>query len=217
MGLLELSRRSVWSRYFLALGGLGLSTALLWGLPPYLDLTLTNLVMIYLLLVVIAASGWAGGRLSWCRCSASPPWLIFVSLYFSFAVQNTEYAIDLAVMFTVSILISELTGRIRHQAQMARLQERQTAVLYEMSRTLPAILSLQDLLQTVLAQVATIFASRVSVLMPDPGGNCSSGPGSRLKMNMAGKSWWGGGFFVTAIWPDWGPKPCPRPGDFTCP
>jgi two-component system, OmpR family, sensor histidine kinase KdpD len=169
--LLEVTRRSRWSRYVVALGGLGLSTALLWELHPYLNLTLTNLVMIYLLLVVIAASGLGRGpSILVSLLSVATLAYFFVPPYFSFRVKNTEYAIDLAVMFTVSILIGELTGRIRYQAQMARMQERQTAVLYEMSRTLPAIHSLQDLLQTVLAQVATIFGSRVSVLMPDPGG-----------------------------------------------
>jgi two-component system, OmpR family, sensor histidine kinase KdpD len=170
-GFLELTRRFGWPRYVVALGGLGLGTALLWALHPYLDLTLTNLVMIYLLLVVIAASRLGRGpSILVSLLSVASLAYFFMPPYFSLWVQNTEYAIDLAVMFTVSILIGELTARIRHQAQMARLQERQTAVLYEMSRTLPAIHSLQDLLQTVLAQVATIFGSRVSVLMPDPGG-----------------------------------------------
>ena len=168
---MELTRRSGWSRYALALGGLGLSTALLWELHPYLDLTLTNLVMIYLLLVVIAASGLGRGpSILVSLLSVAILAYFFVPPYLSFGVKNTEYAIDLAVMFAVSILIGELTGRIRHQANMARLQERQTAVLYEMSRTLPAIHSLQDLLQTVLAQVATIFSSQVSLLVGDPGG-----------------------------------------------
>ena len=170
-GFLELTRRSGWSRYALALGGLGLSTALLWELHPYLDLTLTNLVMIYLLLVVIAASGLGRGpSILVSLLSVAILAYFFVPPYLSFGVKNTEYAIDLAVMFAVTILIGELTGRIRHQANMARLQERQTAVLYEMSRTLPAIHSLQDLLQTVLAQVATIFSSQVSLLVGDPGG-----------------------------------------------
>ena len=170
-GLLEVTRRSGWSRYVAALVGVGLSTALIWGLSSYLDLTLTNLVMIYLLLVVIAASGLGRGpSILVSLLSVAILAYFFVPPYFSFGVKNTEYAIDLAVMFTVSILIGELTGRIRHQANMARLQERQTAVLYEMSRTLPAIHSLQDLLQTVLAQVATIFSSRVSLLVGDPGG-----------------------------------------------
>ena len=137
--------------------------------------------------------------------------------YFSFGVQNTEYAIDLAVMFTVSILIGELTGRIRYQAQMARLQERQTAVLYEMSRTLPAIHSLQDLLQTVLAQVATIFGSRVSVLLPGPGEELHLRAGEPFDDEYGREKLVGRWVFATGIWPGWEPRPFPRPRDFTCP
>lgn len=169
--VMEVVRRSPWSRYFLALGGLGLGTALVRLLFPYLNLTLTNLVMIYLLMVVITASLLGRGpSLLVSLLSVAALAYFFLPPYFSFAVANTEHAINLGVMLAVSILIGELTGRIRHQAQMARRQERQTAMLYEMSRTLPAILSLEDLLETVLAQVAAIFDSRVSVLMPDRGG-----------------------------------------------
>lgn len=172
--VMEVVRRSPWTGYFLALGGLGLGTALVRLLFPYLDLTLTNLVMIYLLMVVITASRLGRGpSLLVSLLSVAALAYFFLPPYFSFAVANTEHAINLAVMLTVSILIGELTARIRHQAQMARRQERQTAMLYEMSRILPAILSLADLLETVLAQVAALFDSRVSVLMPDRGGELS--------------------------------------------
>ena len=165
---MEVAQRSPWYSYPWVLGGLLLCTAIAWALFSYL--TLTNLVMIYLLTVVsIASLLGRGPSILASLLSVAIMAYFFVPPYFSFAVQNTEYAITLTVMLAVSILISELTARIRHQAQLARQQERQTAVLYEMSQTLPASLSLQDMLQMVLAQVAKIFDSRVSLLMPDRG------------------------------------------------
>ena len=87
--------------------------------------------------------------------------------YYSFAVANTEYAITLVVMLLVSLLVSGLTTRVRHQARVSRQQERQTAALYEMSQNLTAINSLEELLEVAAEQIDQIFDSRVTILMPD--------------------------------------------------
>jgi two-component system sensor histidine kinase KdpD len=165
-GRLKTSRRSGWWNYLLALAVLLIYTFLAWLLVPYLSLS--NLMMMYLL-VVVAIASWLGRGPSILASLVSIAALayFFVPPYFSFAVLNTEYAITLAVMLGVSILVSELTGRIHRQANKAQQQERETAVLYEMSRTLPAMLSLQDMLQEAVNQISQMFASRVSVLMPD--------------------------------------------------
>jgi two-component system sensor histidine kinase KdpD len=166
-GRLETSRRSGWWNYLFALAGLLFCTCLAWVLFPYLPLT--NLMMLYLLTVVAIAS-WLGRGPSILASLVSIAALayFFVPPYFSFAVLNTEYALTLVVMLAVSILVSELTGRIHGQANKAQQQERETAVLYEMSRTLPAMLSLQDMLQEAVNQISKMFDSRVSVLMPNP-------------------------------------------------
>ena len=167
VGMFDPSRHSVWWRYFGALGGLGVCTALAWVLFPYLPLT--NLMMLYLLTVVAIASFLGRGpSIVASLLSIAALAFFFVPPYFSFAVLNTEYAVTLGVMLGVSMLISQLAGRIRYQADKARQQERQTAVLYEMSRTLPAMLSLDDMLNEAVMQIARMFDSRVSVLLADP-------------------------------------------------
>ena len=80
--------------------------------------------------------------------------------YYSFVVANTEYAITLVVMLLVSLLVSGLTTRVRHQAKVSRQQERQTAALYEMSQNLTAINSLEELLEVAAEQIDQIFDSR---------------------------------------------------------
>jgi two-component system sensor histidine kinase KdpD len=69
-------------------------------------------------------------------------------------------------MLLVSLLVSGLTARVRHQARVSREQERQTAALFEMSQNLTAITSLEELLRVAAAQISSIFDSRVAILMP---------------------------------------------------
>ena len=124
--------------------------------------------MIYLLTVVIISSFLARGPALFSSLfSVAAFAFFFVPEYYSFAVANTEYAITLVVMLLVSLLVSGLTTRVRHQARVSRQQERQTAALYEMSQNLTAINSLEELLEVAAEQIAQIFDSRVS--HPDAG------------------------------------------------
>jgi two-component system sensor histidine kinase KdpD len=69
-------------------------------------------------------------------------------------------------MLLVSLLVSGLTARIRHQARVSRQQERQTVALFEMSQNLTAMDSLGELLKVAAGQISRIFDCRVSLLMP---------------------------------------------------
>jgi two-component system sensor histidine kinase KdpD len=156
-------------QYLLATGGVGLCTGLAWMLFPYL--LPTNLAMIYLLTVVIISSFLARGPAFFSSfLSVAVFAFFFVPEYYSFAVANSEYAITLVVMLVVSTLVSALTTRVRHQARVARQQERQTAALYEMSQNLTAIDSLEKLLEVAAEQMSKIFDSQVTILMPDAAG-----------------------------------------------
>jgi two-component system, OmpR family, sensor histidine kinase KdpD len=159
------TRRRLWE-YLLAAAGVGLCTGLGFVLFPFL--ALTNLAMIFLLTVVIISSFLNRGPAIFSSLfSVAAFAFFFVPEYYSFAVANTEYAITLVVMLLVSILVSGLTTRVRHQARVSRQQERQTAALYEMSQNLSAIESLEELLEVAAEQISKIFDSRVTILMPD--------------------------------------------------
>ena len=159
------ARRWLWE-YLVAAGGVGLCTGLGFILFPYL--ALTNLAMIYLLTVVIISSFLAQGPAIFSSLfSVSAFAFFFVPEYYSFVVANTEYAITLIVMLLVSLLVSGLTTRIRHQARVSRQQERQTAALYEMSQNLTAINTLEELLEVAVEQISKIFDSKVTILMPN--------------------------------------------------
>jgi two-component system sensor histidine kinase KdpD len=161
--------RRLFREYLLAAGGVLLCTGLAWILFPYL--ALTNLAMIYLLTVVVISAFLTQGPAFFSSFfSVGVFAFFFVPEYFSFAIANTEFAITLIVMLLVSILVSGLTARVRHQARVSREQERQTAALYEISQNLTAINSLEELLQVAAEQISRTFKSQATILMPDAAG-----------------------------------------------
>ena len=157
--------RRLLKEYLLAVAGVGLCTGLGFSLFPHL--ALRNLAMIYLLTVVVLSSCLPPGPALFSSfLSVAVFAFFFVPEYYSFVVANGEYTMTLVVMLVVSTLVSGLTARIRHQVQVARRQERQTAALYEMSQNLTAINSLEELLQVAAEQISRTFDCRAGILMP---------------------------------------------------
>ena len=95
----------------------------------------------------------------------------FVSPHFSFAVTDLEYLVTFAVMLLVALVISTLTVRLRQQAEAARHRERRTAALYALSRELASTRDIDGLLQAAARHLHEVFASQVSLLLPDATGH----------------------------------------------
>ncbi len=168
-------RRSL-KEYLLAACGVSLCTALGFALFPHL--ALRNLAMIYLLTVVVISSFLPRGPALFSSFfSVATFAFFFVPRYYSFAIADTESAVTLLVMLLVSTMVSGLTTRIRHQARVARQQERQTAALYGMSQNLTASNSLEELLEVASEQISRIFNSRAAILLPDGDGKLAARAG----------------------------------------
>ncbi len=172
-------RRFLWE-YLIAVGGVGFCTVLAGLSFPYLGPS--NLIMLYLLTLVVMASTLGRGPSIFASVLSVPVFAyFFIPSYYSFKIEHPEYALTLLVMLVVSTLISGLTTRIRHQARVAREQERQTAALYEMSQNLTARPGLDELLRSAVAQLSRTFDARVAVLLPDPEGVLSLRAGEPIE------------------------------------
>src|SRR5512144_2938721 len=73
-------------------------------------------------------------------------------------------------MFLVSIVISRLTLRVRQQAEAARLRERRTAGLYNLSRDLVRERGADRLSGIAAKHIGEMFDCQVAVLLADDGG-----------------------------------------------
>ena len=127
-----------------------------------------NMVMIYLLVVVVAAL----------RLGQKPAILtaflgvlcfdfFFIPPHLTFAVADTQYIITFIALFAVSAIISSLVSKAREQAEAVRVREVQTNSLYHLSWDLAATADIETLLEAVLNNLGESLHARVAVLLPE--------------------------------------------------
>jgi len=137
----------------------------------YRRFDLSNIIMVYLLGVVVAATRFGRGPAilssilsvaAFDFCFVPPRWTLDVS--------DTQYLVTFAVMLVVSIVISTLTHRVREQAVSAQRRERRTAALLALTRELAATRGLEDILSAANRQIAEVFNGQAAILLPDSDG-----------------------------------------------
>jgi two-component system, OmpR family, sensor histidine kinase KdpD len=135
--------------------------------PAHLYLAPTNLVMVYLLAVVLAAA----------RLGRKPAILtaflsvmafdfFFVPPRFTFVVTDTEYFITFIALFTVGVVISTLVSQSRERAEAIREREVQTASLYYLSRDLAVSSDLVGIVDAMVRNIEESLGAHIVVLLP---------------------------------------------------
>ncbi len=128
---------------------------------------LPDVVMVYLFGVVVVSMRFGyGPSLLATVLSVVAFDFFFIPPYHSFAVSDLSHTVTFAVMFVVAVVISNLTKRIRDQADSARDRERRTASLYAVSREVGLAHSRDSLLEAAARHVREVFAAGVAVLLP---------------------------------------------------
>jgi two-component system sensor histidine kinase KdpD len=156
-----------WQRYLkgllLVLGATALSAFFKPLISP------TNLVMIYLLSVVIAAVRYGRGPSILVSILGVLAFdLFFVPPYYTFVVANAEYLLTFAGLLVVGLVISQLTAKASERAETARQRANETAALLNFSRDLSIAGDWQDITQAVIRNVEQTFQREVVVYLPDP-------------------------------------------------
>ncbi len=144
---------------------------------------LADQVMIYLLGVLVAASGLARApSLLAALASVAALDFFFVPPYMTFAIGDMRYGLTFVVMLIVGIMVSSRTVLIREQALTARDRERRTTSLYAMSREFAveedpsaiarhAVIHVRDLVE---CDAVVLVANAQGELEPIAGGGSSS-------------------------------------------
>jgi two-component system sensor histidine kinase KdpD len=157
---------SDWPAYRWGVASVAISTALAWLMFPYFELS--NLIMAYLLgVVVVAARLGRGPSILTAVMSVAAFDFFFVPPFYTFAVFDAQYLVTFAVMLLVALVISNLTVRIRRQADVARVRERRTAELYAMSRTFASVRGIEQVLRVAVQHISEVFACQVIILLPN--------------------------------------------------
>ena len=157
-----------WRRYLWSLVLVILAT----GVSALVDplIAPTNLVMIYLLAVVVAAVYLGSGPSIMASILGIMAFdYFFVPPNFTLAVSDTQYLLTFVGLLVVSIVISQLTVRVRDQAIAAQQREADTTALYALSRDLAAAGSLDVIIRTVVDNISQTFGRDVVILLPAQG------------------------------------------------
>jgi two-component system sensor histidine kinase KdpD len=91
----------------------------------------------------------------------------FLPPIYTFTIADPESVVALLFFLIVAIIASNLTARVRNQAVVARQRAKTTEDLYQFSRKLAAVGSLDDVLWAAAFQIASMLRVRVVLLLPE--------------------------------------------------
>lgn len=155
-------------RYLLSLALIAASTLL--SLTIRGNLEPTNLVMLYLTSVVVAAVFLGRGPSLLASILAVLSFDFFmIPPYYTFVVDDTQYIITFIALFVVSLVVSSLTARVREQAETAVQRETQTSALYNLGRELTSATDLQQVVAIIISQIEQAFEREVAIFLPENG------------------------------------------------
>lgn len=157
-------------RYLIAIGGVGLLTALLWLFRAIL--VPTNLVMLYVPLVATIAI--VSGR----RASVLASFLAFLAYNFTFVaplytliVERPQDLLELVILLIVALIIGTLVARARAQALASAEQAERMTTLYQVSQEISAALAIEEILpQITRSAMRMLYGERAVIrLMTEDG------------------------------------------------
>src|SRR5579883_1931930 len=132
---------------------------------------LADVVMVYLLGIILVSLRFGfGPSIVSAVVSVLLLDFFFVPPYLSFAVSDFQHVVTFAVMFVVAVVISNLTRRVRLQADAARYREQRTSSLYALSRELSATSATANLARAAAQHLHDMFDARVALMLEAGGG-----------------------------------------------
>lgn len=128
---------------------------------------LTEVIMVYLLGIVLVALRYGRGpALLTSTLSVAALNFLFVPPRYTFAVAEGRYLVTIIGMFVIGLVISNLTARVRWQADMALARERHSSALYSLTRALSRERDTAALARRAAVHVADFFGCQAMVLLP---------------------------------------------------
>jgi two-component system sensor histidine kinase KdpD len=142
--------------FVVALAGTALVTGLLLAFRG--DVSKTNVVLAYLLVVTAAAAtGGLGPGVTAAALGFLAFDFLFLPPYHTFIVDDEQDYLSLFVYLLVAVVVSLLVGTSERRRMRAERREQETRMLFDLSSSLVAHGSLEDTLQSVVRTVRSLF------------------------------------------------------------
>ncbi len=155
-----------WGQYLKGVGLVAAVTLVSW--PVHWRVQPTNLVMLYLTAVVVAALYLGRGPAILASVLGVLAFDFFlIPPRLTFAVADTQYLLTFLALLAVGLVISTLAAKVRDQVEAGRRREAQMTSLHALSRDLAAAAGLDAILQAILAHVGETFDRAAAILLPE--------------------------------------------------
>lgn len=154
--------------YGVAAAAAGISSAVCFGLYPFVELT--NLVMVYLIgTVLVSLRGHRGPAAFSSLLSVLCFDFFFVPPRFRFSVSDAQYLLTFGVMFASAMTISHLVIRLREKAQAAQESERRAVWLLEKAKKAEIEAESEHLRSALLSSVSHDLRTPLAAILGSAG------------------------------------------------
>jgi len=155
-----------WAPYGISAGYV--AAAVLVGVALREVLAAASISLVFLTAVLGAAASFGlWPSLFACMLSVLAYNFFFLPPLYTFTIADPENVVALVFFLITAVVASNLAAAVRAQAVTARSRARTTDDLYQFSRKLAAIASLDDLLWAAVYQVAAMLKVKVVLLLPE--------------------------------------------------
>lgn len=179
---------TVWPGYTAA--GLACIAAALLATPLVSVLELSNIVMIFLLVVVGVGLRFGRGPAVLAAFMGVGLFdFFFVPPRFSFAVSDVQYLVTFAVMLSVALAIGQLTAGLKVQAEAATQREHRVRSLYAMSKDLASALMPEQVAELGQRFVSAEFGVPATLLVADDAGHLHEIAGGTAAVDIGIAQW----------------------------
>ena len=182
------TRHAFWPGYLAA--ALACCVAAVVATPLASVLELTNIVMLFLLVVVgVALKYGRGPAIMAAFLGVGFFDFFFVPPHFTFAVSDAQYIVTFAVMLVVALVVGQLTAGLKVQAEAATDREHRVRSLYDMSRDLSAALLPEQVAEIGARFLSAEFGAASSLLAADAHDRLQMLPGGKAPLDLAVAQW----------------------------
>ncbi|HEX2842731.1 sensor histidine kinase KdpD [Hyphomicrobium sp.] len=151
--------------YGLALGGVAVALGVAWLLRPWLGVESVDLI--FLVPIIATAVGYGLGPSLAASAAASLCYnFFFLPPIFTFTISDGPNVVAFLSFAIVSLIVSNVAGRMRGQALIAVNRASTTEALYAFTRKLTGTGNLDDVLWATAYQIASMLKVRVVLLLP---------------------------------------------------
>jgi two-component system sensor histidine kinase KdpD len=155
-----------WTPYGISIAAVAGAIAVGMALQKVLVAPSISLVFLTAVLAVAASCGLLPSLFA-CLLSVLAYNFFFLPPLYTFTIADPENVVSLVFFLIAAVVASNLAAAVRAQALTARQRARTTDELYQFSRKLAAIGTLDDLLWATAYQVAVMLKVRVVMLLPE--------------------------------------------------